>query len=132
MNTSIVPRPAATLLLVRDRESALEVFMVVRHHEIDFASGALVFPGGSVEPEDWAIAAEEAGSVARARRTRARDAHSGGARNLRGMRRAAGPAERGRQMDRRRAGGRIVGRRAGRKLPANCSRARVSNSRSTR
>ena len=64
MNTSIVPRPAATLLLVRDRESALEVFMVVRHHKIDFASGALVFPGGSVEPEDWAIAAEEAGRFA--------------------------------------------------------------------
>ncbi len=26
--------------------------MVVRHHEIDFASGALVFPGGSVDPSD--------------------------------------------------------------------------------
>ena len=60
MNTPIVPRLAATLLLTRDGAGGLEVFMVVRHHQIDFASGALVFPGGSVEPDDWAIAAEEA------------------------------------------------------------------------
>ena len=26
--------------------------MVVRHHQIDFASGALVFPGGKVDPSD--------------------------------------------------------------------------------
>ena len=26
--------------------------MVVRHHEIDFASGAMVFPGGSLDPGD--------------------------------------------------------------------------------
>ena len=26
--------------------------MVVRHHEIDFASGALVFPGGRMETAD--------------------------------------------------------------------------------
>jgi 8-oxo-dGTP pyrophosphatase MutT (NUDIX family) len=30
--------------------------MVVRHHEIDFASGALVFPGGRVEPADVELA----------------------------------------------------------------------------
>jgi 8-oxo-dGTP pyrophosphatase MutT (NUDIX family) len=30
----------------------IEVFMVVRHHAIDFASGALVFPGGKVDPGD--------------------------------------------------------------------------------
>lgn len=44
--------PAATLLLVRAGRSSLEVFMVVRHHEIDFASGALVFPGGKVDDHD--------------------------------------------------------------------------------
>lgn len=36
---------AATILLVRDAPG-LEVLMVERHHQIDFASGALVFPGG--------------------------------------------------------------------------------------
>lgn len=30
----------------------MELFMVVRHREIDFASGALVFPGGSVDKHD--------------------------------------------------------------------------------
>lgn len=34
--------------------------MVVRHHEIDFASGALVFPGGRVDPGDHDIAADPA------------------------------------------------------------------------
>jgi 8-oxo-dGTP pyrophosphatase MutT (NUDIX family) len=43
---------AATILLLRDGPEALEVFMVQRHHEIDFARGALVFPGGKVEDAD--------------------------------------------------------------------------------
>ncbi|HEY1941098.1 MAG TPA: NUDIX hydrolase [Roseiarcus sp.] len=60
MGETVVARPAATVLLVRDGASGLEVFMVVRHHKIDFASGALVFPGGSVDPEDYAIAADPA------------------------------------------------------------------------
>jgi 8-oxo-dGTP pyrophosphatase MutT (NUDIX family) len=55
-NSTIIPRLAATILLLRDRAEEMEVFMVVRHHEIDFASGALVFPGGSVDPEDGGIA----------------------------------------------------------------------------
>lgn len=53
-------RLASTILLLRDGESGLEVFMVVRHHEIDFASGALVFPGGSVDPGDRELAADAA------------------------------------------------------------------------
>ena len=44
------------MLLLRDGADALEVFMVVRHHEIDFASGALVFPGGRVDTGDHVIA----------------------------------------------------------------------------
>ena len=32
--------------------------MVVRHHAIDFASGALVFPGGRVDENDFALAAQ--------------------------------------------------------------------------
>lgn len=46
--------PAATILLLRDGTEGLEVFMVVRHHQIDFASGALVFPGGKVDKLDMA------------------------------------------------------------------------------
>jgi len=46
------PLPAATILLVRDAAAGLEVFMVERHREVDFATGALVFPGGKLEPGD--------------------------------------------------------------------------------
>ena len=47
-----VPRLAATLMLGRDTPAGIEVFMVVRHHRIDFATGALVFPGGKVDEAD--------------------------------------------------------------------------------
>ncbi len=46
------PKLAATILLVRDGASGLEVFMVQRHHQIDFATGAMVFPGGKIEASD--------------------------------------------------------------------------------
>src|ERR1044071_9676607 len=53
------PRPASTILLLRDSPDAreVEVFMMVRHYEIDFNSGALVFPGGSVDKGDKEIIA---------------------------------------------------------------------------
>lgn len=44
-------RAAATLMLVRD-EPGFEILMVKRHHQVDFASGAMVFPGGKVSAED--------------------------------------------------------------------------------
>lgn len=56
MSTHVPARPASTVLLLRDGAQGLEVFMVVRHHQIDFASGALVFPGGRVEPGDLTLA----------------------------------------------------------------------------
>src|SRR5262244_3898831 len=59
-----VARPAATVVILRDGRQGLEVFMVVRHHEIDFASGALVFPGGKVDRQDQDAAwSEFAGSA---------------------------------------------------------------------
>jgi 8-oxo-dGTP pyrophosphatase MutT (NUDIX family) len=57
------PRPASTILLLRDstqRKDEIEVFMMVRHYEIDFNSGALVFPGGSVDKGDQEIIANPA------------------------------------------------------------------------
>ena len=44
--------PSATLLLVRDTADGLEVFMVKRNTTIDFMPGAMVFPGGKVDPAD--------------------------------------------------------------------------------
>ncbi len=49
------PFPSATILMLRDGPTGLETFMVVRHHQIDFASGALVFPGGKVDPGDYDV-----------------------------------------------------------------------------
>ena len=40
------------MLLLRQQPSEFEIFMMVRHDQIDFASGALVFPGGSVDASD--------------------------------------------------------------------------------
>lgn len=57
MSNPVPARPAATIVLLREAADGMEVFMVVRHHEIDFASGALVFPGGRVDPGDHDIAA---------------------------------------------------------------------------
>ncbi len=51
--TPVLPIPSATVLIGRDGPRGLEVFMVARHKEIDFASGALVFPGGKVDKEDF-------------------------------------------------------------------------------
>lgn len=48
----VEPRLASTILLLRDGPATLEVFMVERHHQIDFATGALVFPGGKLEDAD--------------------------------------------------------------------------------
>lgn len=52
MSDPVPPRLAATLMLARDSTGGLELFMVARHRQIEFASGALVFPGGSVDPND--------------------------------------------------------------------------------
>jgi len=53
--TDIAPdsaiKPAATILILRD-DPTFEVLMVKRHHQIDFASGALVFPGGKTHAGD--------------------------------------------------------------------------------
>jgi 8-oxo-dGTP pyrophosphatase MutT (NUDIX family) len=55
------PRAASTILLLRDSaKGEIEVFMMVRHYEIDFNSGALVFPGGSVDKGDQEIIANPA------------------------------------------------------------------------
>src|SRR3984957_6441627 len=60
MTNEVTARPAATIVLLRDGADGLGGFMVVRHHAIDFASGALVFPGGRVEEDDAALAGDTA------------------------------------------------------------------------
>lgn len=54
MTKAPLPKPSSTILIVRDGEAtpSLEVLMVGRNRQIDFASGALVFPGGKLIDED--------------------------------------------------------------------------------
>src|SRR6202035_257257 len=60
MTEVVSPRLASTILLLRDGAREIEVFMMVRHYEIEFNSGALVFPGGSVDNGDREIIASPA------------------------------------------------------------------------
>jgi len=47
----VIPRPAATVVVVRQSDPGPEVLMVKRHHRAAFAS-SYVFPGGVLEPDD--------------------------------------------------------------------------------
>ena len=46
------PRPAATVLLLRETAAAPEVFMLQRTSKAAFLPGAYVFPGGALDPDD--------------------------------------------------------------------------------
>lgn len=48
----LVPRPAATVMLVRDGQEGIEVFLMRRHSAMDFVAGVMVFPGGGVDNRD--------------------------------------------------------------------------------
>lgn len=48
----VPPKPAATLILVRDAGDAVEVFCVQRSGQSAFMGGAIVFPGGKVDATD--------------------------------------------------------------------------------
>jgi len=47
-----VPRDAATVILLREAEEGIEAFLLRRTAELEFAPGAYVFPGGSVDARD--------------------------------------------------------------------------------
>ena len=47
-----VPRDAATVILLRQAAAGVEAFLLRRTAELEFAPGAYVFPGGSVDARD--------------------------------------------------------------------------------
>ncbi|MEZ5649084.1 MAG: MBL fold metallo-hydrolase [Burkholderiaceae bacterium] len=53
----VEPRPASTVILLRDGERGLEILMTRRSMQASFAPGAYVFPGGRVDDADHAFAA---------------------------------------------------------------------------
>jgi recombination protein RecT len=52
----VAPKPAATILLLRDAPGGLEVLMTRRSSTASFAPGAFVFPGGALDEADRAAA----------------------------------------------------------------------------
>ena len=50
--SAAVPRPAATVMFVRDGSAGLEVFMLRRAASMAFAPRMMAFPGGGVDPRD--------------------------------------------------------------------------------
>jgi 8-oxo-dGTP pyrophosphatase MutT (NUDIX family) len=46
------PRPAATVMLLRDTDDELAVFLLQRHQNMEFAPNTTVFPGGGVDDRD--------------------------------------------------------------------------------
>lgn len=52
MKEPVVPRPAATLSILRESAQGFEVLMMQRSMKADFMPGAYVFPGGGIERED--------------------------------------------------------------------------------
>ena len=52
MTEPLPVRPAATVMLIRDADVALEVFLMRRHGAMAFAAGMTVFPGGGVDDRD--------------------------------------------------------------------------------
>lgn len=53
------PRPAATIVLMRDDEAGLEILLMRRNRSAGFVPGAHVFPGGRVDAADATSAAAE-------------------------------------------------------------------------
>lgn len=52
MTDPLTPRPAATVVVMRDTREGLAVFLMRRHSAMDFAAGMTVFPGGGVDERD--------------------------------------------------------------------------------
>jgi 8-oxo-dGTP pyrophosphatase MutT (NUDIX family) len=58
MSEPLTPRPAATVMVVRDAAGGFEVLMLQRNLNSDFVGGAYVFPGGGIDAADASTDAE--------------------------------------------------------------------------
>ncbi len=47
------PLPAATVILARQSQTELQVYLLKRHAKSGFMAGHYVFPGGILDPADW-------------------------------------------------------------------------------
>jgi len=72
---TIVARPAATVILLRDAAHGCETLLVRRNTQLSFHGGAWVFPGGRLDPEDYAAVADPRDVLSAARYAAVREAH---------------------------------------------------------
>jgi 8-oxo-dGTP pyrophosphatase MutT (NUDIX family) len=70
--SGVAAAPAATVVLIRDGVGGLEVLLARRSSQLAFHGGAWVFPGGRIDPDDYADAPDDL--LAAARRGAAREA----------------------------------------------------------
>ncbi|TCO47662.1 hypothetical protein EV646_105215 [Kribbella antiqua] len=62
--TPVEPRPASTVILLRDSAAGPEVYLLRRQRTMAFAAGMTVFPGGRVDVGDASVADSWAGPAA--------------------------------------------------------------------
>lgn len=55
----VEPKPASTVVILREGENELEVLLLLRNASLSFKGGHWVFPGGKVDPEDYPDAAAQ-------------------------------------------------------------------------
>ena len=65
-------KPAATVVLLREGAAGMEVLLLRRQSQLAFAAGMWVFPGGRIDPEDFADQPNDL--LAAARRAAVREA----------------------------------------------------------
>ena len=70
--TVVAAAPAATVVVLRDGATGLEVLLARRSSQLAFHGGAWVFPGGRIDPADYADAPDDLDAAAR--RAAAREA----------------------------------------------------------
>jgi 8-oxo-dGTP pyrophosphatase MutT (NUDIX family) len=61
----VVAAPAATVVLLRDGDTGLEVLLARRSSKLVFHGGAWVFPGGRIDPGDYGDAPDDLARAAR-------------------------------------------------------------------
>jgi 8-oxo-dGTP pyrophosphatase MutT (NUDIX family) len=71
------PRPASTVVLLRDGEQGVETLLLKRNKALIFAGGLWVFPGGAIDPQDLEAAGGEEKAASRLAAAREAQEESG-------------------------------------------------------
>ena len=71
------PRPASTVVLLRDGDQGVETLLLRRNKALIFAGGLWVFPGGAIDPEDIEAAGGEEKAASRLAAAREAQEESG-------------------------------------------------------